>query len=321
MHTAELMPLGDVGGQEGVPVPESAVEKAIADLEQALARETFSDAGSLELRIGLGGMAVSVRLPDSPSFREAVVRLAARYNAFVSSATPRLVLRVIQKTDLDPGPFFTPSVRSMHPVHYALRYDFRVRLDISRSEGRAVVGPQDVTMAVDSLIRIAYSFLITRSGGLLMHASSVRSRDGRGFVFMGQSGAGKSTVAALLQAEADALTDEISLIRMDGSGNRAMVCGTPFCGTLGKGLNAAAPTALFCRLCQAKETRLVAVSPPRAAVSRLMQNVVLYAGTAQYFAEALDTCIAVQRRVPVLDLYFEKNLNFWRSVLEYGGAS
>ncbi|MGB0035547.1 MAG: hypothetical protein WBP79_08750, partial [Candidatus Acidiferrales bacterium] len=50
--------------------------------------------------------------------------------------------------------------------------------------------------ALDSLLRILLTMILLPRRGFLLHAATV-VREGRAYVFMGRSGAGKSTVASL----------------------------------------------------------------------------------------------------------------------------
>lgn len=62
---------------------------------------------------------------------------------------------------------------------------------------------------------------------LLLHAVGIVI-DGRGFVFYGHSGAGKTTVARLAQGYGDVLSDENVVVQLDGGG--VALCSTPFWG-------------------------------------------------------------------------------------------
>lgn len=71
--------------------------------------------------------------------------------------------------------------------------------------------------------------MLTGVGGFLLHAASTISR-GRGALFSGVSGAGKSTIISLARPHVMRLTDEISYIRKIDGAFRAS--GTPFSGEL-----------------------------------------------------------------------------------------
>src|SRR5205823_10646703 len=109
------------------------------------------------------------------------------------------------------------------------RYDFGGSLDLAR---RAV----DVTvteaheLTLDSLLRVVLSLVLPRQGGLLVHAAGL-ARDGRGYLFPGVSGAGKTTVARL-SPDATLLSDELSIVT--ACTESPYLHGTPFWGELAR---------------------------------------------------------------------------------------
>jgi hypothetical protein len=81
------------------------------------------------------------------------------------------------------------------------------------------------------LDEVLISNLLARGRGIEVHACGLRDRDGNGYLFTGQSGAGKSTTASLWsQAEAGAriLSDERVILRLRGG--RIWMHGTPWHG-------------------------------------------------------------------------------------------
>lgn len=81
--------------------------------------------------------------------------------------------------------------------------------------------------SIDSVIRIIHSRELAADTGFLLHAASA-VRNGNAFLFSGESGAGKATIARLAPADVCLLTGEISCIRKPG--RRYLAYGTPFAG-------------------------------------------------------------------------------------------
>jgi ABC-type cobalamin transport system ATPase subunit len=128
--------------------------------------------------------------------------------------------------------------------------------------------------AIDSVLRIIHTLVLSTAGGFLLHASSA-VRAGRAFLFAGPSGAGKSTIAALAPSDATVLTDEISYVKWTGEGYMAF--GTPFAGELrdaGQPLRAPI-TALF-TLARGDANRQERLDQP-SAVRALMRNILFFA--------------------------------------------
>ncbi|HEX8650888.1 MAG TPA: hypothetical protein VF708_08595 [Pyrinomonadaceae bacterium] len=97
------------------------------------------------------------------------------------------------------------------------------------------------------LDEVLISNLLARGRGIEIHACGLRDRDGNGYLFPGQSGAGKSTTANLwAQADEDVrvLSDERIILRLrDG---RIWMYGTPWHGDAGIARPLSAPlTRIF----------------------------------------------------------------------------
>src|SRR5437879_11814659 len=91
-----------------------------------------------------------------------------------------------------------------------------------------------------------------------MHASSA-VRD-NAYVFVGVSGAGKTTISRLAPSDVHLLTDEISYVRKQADAYRAY--GTPFAGESARpGETLTAPLEAACLLAQGTERRLDSASP------------------------------------------------------------
>jgi hypothetical protein len=161
--------------------------------------------------------------------------------------------------------------------------------------------------ALDSLIRILLSVLLLPRHGFLLHAATV-VRDGRAHVFTGRSGAGKSTVASLSPA-GKVLTDEISLLRCDGSGWRAH--GTPFWGEFrAAGLNQHSPVAGIYGLVQACENRVEPL-PPKEGLRAILPNVLFFSSNKPMTEELLRVMAEAAETIPFYRLHFRRDSTFW----------
>jgi len=143
--------------------------------------------------------------------------------------------------------------------------------------------------------------------GLLLHAASV-VRDGRAYVFMGRSGAGKSTVASLAPA-GSVLTDEISLLRC--TAGKWQAYGTPFWGKFrAEGQNRCAPLAGIFSLVQAPRHRLESISG-KQALAALLSNTLFFMAERKARENLLGIFLELSQSVPVWRLEFQKNASFW----------
>ncbi len=208
-------------------------------------------AATRRLLISIAGLVGEVNLAGAPAvFWD---QLRARYGAFELPAgtqpTRDFVLR------LDMVSIAPPTSREAVQRRYdealsrplavnavgrtiaARRWDFDVRLSgragrgggvLYRGTGRCEMSP----FAVDCILRVIFSTLLPRAGGMLIHACGLRHA-AVGVIFPGQSGAGKSTLARKAPEVDDVLSDEIVAVRRMDDGWR--VFGTPFWGDFARG--------------------------------------------------------------------------------------
>lgn len=93
---------------------------------------------------------------------------------------------------------------------------------VALEERRLLVDVEEGPFLGELALRLAYSVLTSRAGGLLIHASGL-ARGDSALVACGKSGDGKSTLARLSAFRATVLTDEVMQLFPDGR-----VAGTPF---------------------------------------------------------------------------------------------
>jgi hypothetical protein len=153
------------------------------------------------------------------------------------------------------------------------------------------------------LDELMVAHLLGRGRGVELHSCGIIDRDGRGQLFVGQSGAGKSTTARVWLAEGDyeIVSDDRVIIRfIDGEWR---MFGTPWHGEAELSSASSAPLAAIHLLDQAKRTELVAL-PPAQAAARLFSC----SFPPFYDAEALAATLGILDRlvaeVPVRALRF-----------------
>lgn len=111
--------------------------------------------------------------------------------------------------------------------------------------------------ALNSLLRIVYSLAVPFRGGVSIHAAAV-ALGGRAWLFMGKSGTGKSTHAALWRrcfAGCELLNDDNPTVRVEKGG--VYVYGTPWSGKTPCYRNLCYPLGGAVRLRQAGTNRFV----------------------------------------------------------------
>lgn len=161
--------------------------------------------------------------------------------------------------------------------------------------------------ALDSVLRVLLTRLLLPSPGFLLHAATV-VQDGKAYVFMGRSGAGKSTVASL-SPRGSVLTDEISLLRrIEGTW---YAHGTPFWGEFrAAGQNRRVPLERVFALVQAGANR-TAPLPARQALAGLLGNTLFFSDQRAEREKLLRAQMSLIESVPVQRLEFRRDETFW----------
>jgi len=160
--------------------------------------------------------------------------------------------------------------------------------------------------AFDTTVRLSYSALLLKHSGFLLHASGVISR-GKGYIFTGVSGAGKTTVAEASKRFGVILSDEIIALRK--TGNNWTLFGTPFMGLMkGGGTNKAIknPRVLFLK--QSRKNALKDITTEKAW-GKFMRNIILFKPERKIAGLSFDFINSVQKNV----LEFQKT-GFWRTL-------
>jgi hypothetical protein len=153
---------------------------------------------------------------------------------------------------------------------------------------------------LDELVMI---HVLSQGKGVEIHGCGLLDASGRAFVFVGQSGAGKSTFARLWIDRPDItlLSDERVVLRTDG--DRIIVHGTPWHGDAQLSSPKSGELAGIFFLNQGKTHSIAPVAPSRAAARLFSCSFLPF-----HNAEAVDrTMTAVElatRKTPCHDLWF-----------------
>ena len=124
-------------------------------------------------------------------------------------------------------------------------------------EGRLVTTGQFRKLAIDNALMVLYALATAPTGTVLFHAAVV-SHHGRGYMFLGQSGTGKSTHARLWlkHIEGTALVNDDNPVVRIGDDGRAVVYGSPWSGKTPCYRNVSYPLGGIVLLSQAPYNRI-----------------------------------------------------------------
>lgn len=163
---------------------------------------------------------------------------------------------------------------------------------------------------LNSFLRFVYSLILLKEPGFLVHASNL-IRNGKGYIFPGKSGAGKTTLTQL-SPDVTLLTDDISLIKIVNGAPVAF--GTPFWGELAVGgENVSTPITGIYFPVKDKENYVQKLSP-RQALERLLPNVVFFARDSEFSKQLFNLCYDLVSKVPAYELHFLPEPTFWRCI-------
>lgn len=144
----------------------------------------------------------------------------------------------------------------------------RTNADFSRCRISLFGSEEERRFGLCNAMMIAFTFSAVRSQVVLMHAS-VTMYEGRGYLFLGKSGTGKSTHSRLWITHisgADLLNDDNPAVRVMDDGS-VRVFGTPWSGKTPCYRNLSCPVGAFLRLEQHPENIIRKESPVVAFAS------------------------------------------------------
>ena len=200
------------------------------------------------------------------------------------------------------------DVSYRHGQFFIRRPDLEGEIDVVSRV--AVVTNRAAIYSFDSFLRIFFSLILVQEGGFLLHAASV-VKDGCGYIFMGRSGSGKSTIA-MYSDQYTVLSDEISLVKKVE--NHYLLYSTPFWGEQEiKGGNYYSPIQGIYRIkqsAQVESKRLI----KRESFSYLMRNILYFAKEPHLTKQLFQNCLDFINKINFYELRFKKNKYFWKII-------
>ena len=154
---------------------------------------------------------------------------------------------------------------------------------------------------LNNFLMMTYAFASASLNTLMIHASVVR-KGGRGYLFLGTSGTGKSTHSRLWMeniAETDLLNDDNPIVRIvDGT---PIVFGSPWSGKTPCYRNLSAPIGAFVKLKQAPENKIERLKPVQG-FAQVLSSCSVMKWDERIYDGICDTISKVSMKVPVYQL-------------------
>jgi hypothetical protein len=252
---------------------------------------TLGQSSGQQFELSIGRVPLRLHVSDARLFSE----LSERYQAFATSQDKPFAIYLKNSFSGNGG---SPEFVYNFELHQAALRAFPRESQFVGANNR---------YTLDCLLRILLTWMLLPRTGFLLHAATVVRRD-RAYLFMGKSGAGKSTVASLAP-EGSVLTDELSLVRREDGIWRAY--GTPFWGEFRAGdSNTSAPIAGIFRLVQAEENRVTPLRPVEF-LRAMIANVLFFSRRPADSQRLLEIVGQAAQELRGYALEFRKDRTLW----------
>jgi hypothetical protein len=173
---------------------------------------------------------------------------------------------------------------------------------VSRRNGRTVLS-SPVSYPLDQILLM---YILARRRGALLHAAGIDIK-GRGYIFPGKSGAGKSTITRQFAASGNTglLSDDRIVVRkIDGT---FKAYGTPWPGDAGIAFNKSVPLSAIFFINHGSANRIKEISP-QEALSRLLPVTSIPWYDREVMDKILIFCEDLILHVPIYELDFKPSV-------------
>lgn len=150
--------------------------------------------------------------------------------------------------------------------------------------------------------QILFARLLAERGGVVLHGSGIILKE-KGYLFVGHSDAGKTTVVKIFSHYAKILNDDRMIVRKEDG--RFYLYGTPWHGEVSLVASDRVPLKAILFLNQARENKVEKVEGLEA-FKRLYGCTIKPLVTKRWAKNALNICQDLSREVPCYHIYFDK---------------
>jgi hypothetical protein len=168
-----------------------------------------------------------------------------------------------------------------------------------------------LTMAPTDQILLAR--LLADRGGCYLHSDGI-NMDGRGFLFVGHSGVGKSTIATLLKDKAEILCDDRMIVRKWPDGY--FIHGNWSHGTLPIVSANSAPLKAIFFLEKATENQIILMEKRMDSIAKLLGCLIKPMVTKDWWEKVLTLIEDMVDSVPCYRLKFDKSGDIYQKLNE-----
>lgn len=181
------------------------------------------------------------------------------------------------------------------------------RIDSESRQAAFQISPAQSLQEVEHLIRICTAIWIFQMGGLLVHGAGL-VYSGNGYLFVGVSGAGKTT-ASRLSKQAYVLNDDLVVLMPED--DVWQVWATPFSNPSQVKPNPGhALLKVMCKLIQDKAHDLVPITQALAA-AEIISHVVVINSYPAHTSSVFQRCLKIVKLLQNYELHFLPDDGFW----------
>ena len=155
--------------------------------------------------------------------------------------------------------------------------------------------------------------LLAYRQGCIIHSLGV-ILDGNGFIFVGHSDAGKSTMAGILKKGAEILCDDRNIIRKQN--NIFQLFGTWSHGDVPDVSSNSAPLKAVFFLEQSKDNMIEKINDKKRIFKTLLACLIRPVGTYDWWENSLDIITSISNEIPCWNLKFDKSDKVYKLIKE-----
>ena len=240
-------------------------------------------------------------------------QLRQSYHAFLSDGPAHFVASVQTDQPLadDPRPITVFRAGILHFIGPG----YTGFIDLDRDTGELSLASTRPFEDVDYFVRAAYTLLAFRAGGLLFHAAGI-ARHGRGYLFFGKSGSGKTTVSRLTPGSPPhsiVLNDDLVLLLPQGGAWQLHA--TPFSNPTQftpSGPHDVKLSQMY-RLVQSRRV-FIETMPRSQAIAEIIASAPIVSTDPGRAGTLLGRAEQLEQAVPVRRLHFLPDDSFWQVI-------
>lgn len=258
-----------------------------------------------EIRVGFELFSIGVSIEDEVLAR----RLTAFYREFLTELTPCLIIQA----KVFPGNSEVPTLPKVTPERILFEAEgYQGSIDWRAKEADLIMRVSNPLIGVDYFLRVAAAVSAFYHGGMLIHAAGVE-RDGKGYLFIGYSGAGKTTTARNSPLGSVLNDDLLVVYPKEGVW---VAAATPFYNpTQNRPRPGSAPITKLSFLVKDQKVYLEKV-PQAQALAEMVACVPVLTVEPFYLREILERSRQLLNAIPYYHLHLLPDDSYWRVLLE-----